>query len=113
MVIWDHDIVDKISKKKFAKRIKNFKEKDIDITYHALFRLNQKQRKIYEDKVLKDIISNQEPIEIGKQDNGNMAVIYYYKDNKIIKILMKLRPNKIYIVTFYILNKRQREKIGK
>lgn len=112
-MIWDHDINDKISKKEFSRKIKNFKEKDIEITHHALFRLNQKQRKIYEDKVLKDIILNQEPIEIGKQDNGNLAVFYYHQGDRVIKILMDLRPNKIYIVTFYILNKWQREKIIK
>ena len=112
-MIWDHDISEKISRKEFLTKIKNFKENDIEITDHTLFRLNQKQRKIYESGLLKDFILRKTPIEIGKQENGNLAVLYYYEGNRIIKILIDLSPNKIYIVTFYILNKKQMRGIGK
>ncbi len=108
-MIWDHNIVDKISKKEFLKKIKNFKENDIEVTDHALFRLNEKQRKVYEMGTLKNFVVNKIPIEIGKQKNGNLAVLYYYDENQTIKILLNLKPNKIYIVTFYILNKQQME----
>lgn len=112
-MIWDHDINEKISKKEFLKKIKHFEGKDIEVTRHAFFRLNQKQRKVYEDGILKDFVLNKTPVEIGKQKNGNLAVLYYYKEDKIIKILLKLLPNKIYIVTFYILNKQQMKELKK
>ena len=112
-MISDHNISEKISKKDFLEKIKNFEDKDIEITDHTLFRLNQKQRKVYESGVLKDFIMRKTPIEIEKQENGNLAVLYYYEEDRIIKILIDLSPNKIYIVTFYILSKRQMRGVGK
>jgi len=112
-MIWDHKINEKISKREFLKKIKNFKEEDIEITPHALFRLNQKQRKVYEAGILKDFILNKIPVEIGRQNNGSIAVLYFYKEEKIIKILLDLRLNKIYIVTFYILNRQQMKELKK
>ncbi len=112
-MIWDHNINEKISKREFLKKIKNFGDEDIDVTRHALFRLNQKQRKIYESGILKDFVLNKIPVEIGRQNNGNLAVLYFYEENKIIKILLDLRPNKIYIVTFYILNRQQMKELKK
>lgn len=112
-MIWGHDIAGKISKKEFLKKIKGFKDGDIEITDHALFRLSEKQRKVYKGGVLKDFVLNKSPIEITKQSNGNLAVLYYYEGDRIIKIVLDLRPNKIYIVTFYILNRKQMEDIGK
>jgi hypothetical protein len=112
-MIRDHMIVEKISKKKFTSMLSKVKPKDIEITSHALFRLNEKQRKIFEGDILKDFILKEEPVEIGKQQNGNFAAIYNYVQGKLLKILLRFSSKKIYIVTFYILNKEQEQKVGK
>lgn len=103
----EHKKVGKISKKSFLDAIRKLSEDDIEITSHTFFRLSEKQRKIYEGDKLKKIIFNQDPLEIIEQQNGNLAVLYPYENNKILKILLKMNRKSIYIVTFYILNKQQ------
>jgi len=110
---YEHSVDEKISKKKFSSIISEFGEEDIEITEQALFRLNEKQRKIYEGNVLKRMLLDEEPIEICKQINNNLAVIYFYKENRKMKIVIRISSNKIYIVTFYILNREQDKKVGK
>jgi hypothetical protein len=58
------------------------------------------------------IIFNEKPIEVIIQNNKNHAVIYSY-NKKYLKVLLDFTLNKIYIVTFYILNKLQEDCIGK
>ena len=93
--------------------ISGFTEEDIEVTPHALFRLGQKQRKIYNVAVLKGFILTGNPVEICKQYNGNLAVIYLYEKGRKVKIVLRFSTNKIYIVTFYILNREQEQKVGK
>ena len=68
---------------------------------------------MYEGDVLKNILFEKEPIEICKQRNGNLAIIYFHGENRKIKIMVKISSDKIYIVTFYILNKEQDRKVGR
>jgi len=110
---FEHSVDEKISKKAFSSIISKFDEDDIEITDHALFRLNERQRKIYREDVLKRILLDEEPVEICKQINNNLAIIYFYKENRKIKIVIRISSNKIYIVTFYILNREQDKKVGK
>jgi hypothetical protein len=67
----------------------------------------------YSKKKKDDFILKEEPVEIGKQQNGNFAAIYNYVQGKLLKILLRFSSKKIYIVTFYILNKEQEQKVGK
>ena len=112
-MIGGHDIVGKISRKEFSSKVGSFLKKDIEVTDHALFRLNQKQRKIFEGDILKNFILNEKPIEIGNQNNGNLAVLYNYEEGRVLKIIMRFSSNKTYIVSFYILNREQMKEIGK
>jgi len=113
IMTFEHSVDEKISKKAFSSIISKFDEDDIEITDHALFRLNERQRKIYREDVLKRILLDEEPVEICKQINNNLAIIYFYKENRKIKIVIRISSNKIYIVTFYILNREQDKKVGK
>jgi hypothetical protein len=108
----EHKIKGKLKISEFSKLIIKYDDKNIEATGHTFFRLSEKQRKIYTEEELKKIISNDKPIEIGIQNNGNYSVIYNYKE-KYLKILLDFTPNKIYIVTFYILNREQEKDIGK
>lgn len=103
----EHKKIGKMSKKEFLDKISKVKEENIEVTSHALFRLSEKQRKIYEGDRLKKIILTQGPLEIVEEKNSNLAVFYPYEKNYVLKMLLKLNTNSIYIVTFYILNKQQ------
>ena len=104
----------KISIKKFKEILKRYPEEDIESTTHTLFRLSEGQRKIYEECRLKDYLIKEKPLEIIQQRNGNLSVLYQFKQSKkVIKIVLNIGVHKIYIVTFYILNNEQRKKIGK
>ena len=86
--------------------------KNFNVTPHAFFRLSEKQRKLYKKDDLINIIHSTRPIEVSIQKNGRYAVIYPF-EGRLLKVLFEIYPKKIYIVTFYILNKEQKVKIGK
>ncbi|MCK5624770.1 hypothetical protein KAI04_02930 [Candidatus Pacearchaeota archaeon] len=112
-MIEEHKVKDKIKISIFLKKIKEYGYENIEATAHTFFRLSQKQREVYTEEVLKKIIFNEKPLEVSIQKNNNYAVIYLYKENKLLKILLDLTLNKVYIVSFYILNREQMKEIGK
>ena len=106
----EHNIKEKIKISEFVKKIKGYGKDNIESTTHTFFRLNQKKRKIYTEEMLKEILFNEAPLEVSIQKNRNYATIYSFnKGQNRLKILVSLTPNKVYIVTFYILNKIQSE----
>jgi len=107
-MIWEHNKEEKISIKEFISKIELFKN-NIETTAHTFFRLSEKQRKIYNDSMLKDFLLNKKPLEIWKQKNDNLAVFYDFEKKAILKIILRFSFERIYIVTFYILNKKQVE----
>jgi hypothetical protein len=106
-MIDEHKRAGKISKKEFHSKMKDLEMEDIEVTEHTFFRLNERQRKIYEGDYLKKIILEENPLEIWKEKNENLAVFYKLEENRILKIIIRFSSNKVYIVTFYILNKSQ------
>lgn len=109
-MIREHNIRCKLKGSDFTKKIQEYNPENIESTGHTFFRLSEKQRKIYTENELKKIVLNDKPIEVWIQNNYNHAAIYNYK-NKYLKILLDFTLNKIYIVTFYILNKQQEKDI--
>ena len=107
-MIWEHYKNGKISIKEFLFKLETFRN-NIEITAHTFFRLSEKQRKIYTELILKDFLLNKRPLEVWQQKNENLAVFYDYEKNKVLKIILRFSFDKIYIVTFYILNKGQLE----
>jgi hypothetical protein len=91
----------------FIERMKNFDEDTIECTSHTLFRLSEKQRKIFTCDVLKRFLLDNEPLKVGIQYNGNYAVYYNFKGKQLMKIILSVKPDKIRIVTFKILDKSQ------
>ena len=106
-MIEEHKIKEKISIKTFIEKINNYGYENVEATSHTFLRLSQKQRKIYTEKELKETLFNKRPIEVSIENNNNYAVLYIYNNKKILKIILDFTINKVYIVTFYFLNKRQ------
>ena len=91
----------------FRKRMKYFDENTIECTSHTLFRLSEKQREVFRCEKLKHFLLEENPLKVGIQYNGNYAVYYKFKGQKIIKIIISFKTNRIRIITFYILHEKQ------
>ena len=102
-----HRIEKKIEVKIFLETIKNYTEEQIIATQHTFFRLNEEERKIFKESVLKEYLKTKIPIFAGIQYNRNYAVFYDYSKNEAIRLILDMQPNKIEIVTFYIIDKSE------
>ena len=109
-MIKGHKIERKIETKDFTDIIKNLSEDCINTTDHTFFRLNEKQRKVFKEEVIKGVILKEIPILVGIQYNNCYAVFYKY-GKETLRITLEVCPNKINIVTFYIIDNQQIPKI--
>lgn len=80
--------------------IDKFKDK-IKVNPHAYFRLNEMQRKVYKDKALIDLLTEDKPAFIGIQKNQNYAT-FFSKKQGYLRLMFKVIKTNIEIVTFYI-----------
>ena len=87
-MIKGHRIEKRISTEEFIQLIESTKKENIHITDHALFRLKEKDRKIFKDKIVKDMIKTETPLFIGIQYNKNYALFYRY-GKEILKIITR------------------------
>lgn len=101
-----HKIREKVEVEKFLEYVWEYKKEDIEPTSHTFFRLSEKQRNIYTKSFIQDIILNETPILTGIQNN-NLWAIFYKHEKDILRIILDIQPDKIYIVTFYIINEEQ------
>ena len=102
-----HRIEKRIGVKTFLETIKNYNQEQIVTTQHTFFRLNEEERKIFKESVLKEYLTAKIPILVGIQFNGNYAVFYDYSKNEVLRLTLDIQPNKIEIVTFYLPDKTQ------
>ena len=102
-----HRIEKKVEVETFLDIIKSYTRNQINTTDHTFFRLNEQQRKIFKESVLKEYLLAKIPILVGIQFNGNYAVFYDYSKNEVLRLMLDIQPNKIEIVTFYLPDKTQ------
>ena len=102
-----HRIDKKIDIKTFLEIIKHYNENQIITTEHTYFRLDEEERKIFKDSVLREYLFNKVPILAGIQYNLNYAVFYGYSKQKALRIILDIKPDKIKIVTFYLPDKSE------
>lgn len=88
-------------------RLKKYDGDKIECCYHAFFRLNELQRKVYTCEHLKDYLLNQRPVKCGKHYNNYTSVFYDFEYEKEIRIVLDITPSKVTIVTFYIVMKHK------
>jgi len=109
-MIKGHQIQKKVKIGTFSDIINQYKEEDIRTTKHTFFRLREKERKVFKDKVIKEYLLEQEPVLVGIQHNGNYAVFYRYNKD-LLKVILDIQTPSINIVTFYIIDNNQMPKI--
>lgn len=78
----------------------------ITSTAHTAFHLKKAERDIFIDQIIKEYINIENPMLVGLQKNGCYAVFYRY-GNDILRVILDMQINKIEIVTFYIIDKKQ------
>ncbi len=92
----------------FLQRIENIEYSRIECTSHTLFRLSEKQRKIFTCEELKQRLKFGTPLKVGVQYNGNYAIYYKHKEKALAtKIIIRFAPASINIVTFYNIHINQ------
>ena len=96
MDIYTTQPIEEINKLRYKEIIKN---KDIEISPHALDHLSAKQRKVFKEQELFDMLEKEAPRKIYLQKNGRYAT-YYRKPDGFRKLILDLEDNKIIIVTF-------------
>ena len=102
-----HKITKNVAIENYISMINDYVEDEIILSDHALFRIREKDRKIFKDKVIKLIIRRISPIVVGLQKNGCYAAFYEYGGGLVLRVIIDVQPSKITIVTFYAIAKVQ------
>lgn len=102
-----HRIEKDVEVKTFLEIIKNYTEEQIITTQHTFFRLNEEERKIFKESVLKEYLTAKIPILVGVQHNRNYTVFYDYSKNEALRLILDIQVDKMEIVTFYIIDKSE------
>lgn len=106
-----HRISKKVNTEKFLEQIRHYSKNQIECTNHTFFRLNEKQRKIFKCEKIKDYLLDEIPLYVGLQNNNNYAIFYKYPSNKIMRVIIEVTLTKIWVVTFYFIDKAQLPRI--
>jgi len=101
-----HKIRQKVEIDKFLEQIQGYDEKDFETTDHTFFHFSEKQRKTFNKVWLTEILLHENPFFVGIQYNNLWAAFYKYKKS-IFRIILDIQANKVYIVTFYIIDESQ------
>lgn len=105
-MIKGHKIEKRVEVQNFISIIEEFSGKDVSTTKHTFFRLKEADRKIFKESIIKECILRQDPVYVGIQFNGLYAVFYGYGKD-MVKMILDIQSDKIYVVTFYIISKGQ------
>ncbi len=109
-MVFGHKIKKKIGVNTFLDMIQELEEKDIETAPHSFFRFSEKQREIYNRTFIIGLLMNKTPFLAGIQNNDLWALFYKHK-KEIWRIIADIQIDKIYIVTFYKINREQIPKI--
>ena len=91
----------------FLDYVKNYDNDSIECTKHTFFRFSDKQINDWMNcEKVKTYIKGNIPLFIGEQNNGCYAVFYQFEQKKAIKIIVDVKPEKIKIVTLYVVDKK-------
>ncbi len=99
-------IVKKVTNEEFLELINGFEKTNIITTNHAFFRLSSKQRKLFKEETIKELILNETPVFAGIQENGCYSA-YYKVKNVLYRLILSHEIDKIRVVSFWIPNHQQ------
>lgn len=85
------------------------KNKEIKVSNHAFDHLSDKQRKVFKQEELIDMIAKETPRKVYLQENKRYA-IYFRKQDGYRKVIVELIKDKITVITFMNLKEIQKYK---
>jgi hypothetical protein len=91
----------------FVEKIRHYNRENVMCTDHTFFRLSERQKKEFTCDTIREYLFDKTPTLAGVQYNGCYAVFYKYPKERFIRIIVDIRVNAIYVVTFYAIDKRQ------
>ena len=89
----------------FMKRIKHYPRGNIQCTDHTFFRLSEKQRELFTHKDIEEFLLEKIPVRVGIQKNGNYSAFYRFAKQRYIRIILSFKPDRIKVITFFIVEK--------
>ncbi len=95
-----HELERKVDIIYFLRLIDEIQEKQIYLTTHTFSRLEEGERKVFKEQVIKEIIKYQIPKLVGIQKNGLYATFFDY-GKKVLRIMIDIQLDKMNIITFY------------
>ena len=102
-----HKIEREVDIKDYLSMIKGRHELSITTTNHTFFRLNERQRKIFKESSIKDILLRQVPLMVGIQYNRNYAA-FYRLNGGIMRFILDIASHEIKVVAFYVIEELPR-----
>jgi hypothetical protein len=103
-----HRIIDRVNIHKFKQKVRYYPRTKIYCTSHTFFRLSDRQKLKLTCDDLRDFLKDKYPEFVGLQENCCYAVFYKYPRQRLIRIIIDIKPGSINIITFYMLKRRQR-----
>ena len=104
-MVTGHRIKNRIDSNTIHSRLLDYAEDEISCTEHTLFRLSEKQRKVFNCGSLKKYLLEKSPILAGIQQNDKYALFYKHGKNRYIRIIIDIKPHRVDIVTFYVIER--------
>lgn len=102
-----HKIKELVDTREFVESIRNYNPEDVICTKHTFFRLSEKQKERFTCETIREYLFEAIPVLVGIQYNGCYAVFYKYIEQRIIRIIIDIKLDKIYVVTFYVIERSQ------
>ena len=96
MGIYTTKPIKEIDIKEFSGLVKN---KKVAISPHAIFRLSNRQRKVFKEDELINIVNKETPRKAYLQENERYAV-YYRKSDGYRKLIIEVKNKETIIITF-------------
>ncbi len=96
MVIYSTKPIKRVSKEDFFELIRN---RQIIVSSHAIWHLNNKQRKVFNIEELLNMLKRENPRKVYLQENGRYSS-YYRRNDGYRKLIIEIRKDKTIVVTF-------------
>ncbi|MBI4451462.1 hypothetical protein HY642_05795 [Candidatus Woesearchaeota archaeon] len=85
--------------------------KKIQVSSHAMFRLDEAQRKVYNESVLITKLAKERPRLAGVQENGRYTALFVAGDG-YLRIILNATQTHVEIITFFITQNLPRIRHG-
>ena len=106
-MIYGNRIKESVDIREFLKKVRNYDRGEVVCTLHTFFRLSRKQRELFTCDTIREYLFDKTPVLVGLQHNGCYAVFYKHEKQRFIRIIVDIKADNIYVVTFYVIEKVQ------